>query len=63
MYQTDPQKQELEIPRACPNCQGKLFVIAYDAVLNFLKTRNWIVCKSCNYEQQLEDFKKELWCQ
>jgi len=59
MYRTEP-KQEMEIPLACPNCEGKLVVVSWDAVLNFLKKRSWIVCKNCSYEQSVEQYKKEL---
>lgn len=52
--------QEIEIPRACPNCDGKMKAIQYDAPLKILGSRTWHICTKCNYEQQIGDFKKEL---
>lgn len=53
-------KQKIEIPRPCPNCDGKMEKIEYDAPLNILGKRQWHVCTKCNFEQQVGDFKKEL---
>ena len=60
MYSTEA-KQEMAIPVACPRCDGKLVVISWDAVLNFLKNRSWMVCKNCSFEQSVEQYKNGLW--
>lgn len=53
-------KTEIAIPRVCPKCSGKMFAISWDVIFNILKQRSWHICKSCNYEQSADDFKKGL---
>lgn len=50
----------MSIPIPCPKCGGKMNVIRYDAALNFLKQRSWHVCRECDYQRNIDDFKKAL---
>ena len=52
---------QMDIPRPCPKCNGKLYSIC-DANTSFfhVKHRTWIFCKSCSFKQSAEDYKKEL---
>jgi len=52
---------QINIPLACPSCDGKMYSIRYDAPLKILKERSWQICKECGFEQSTDDFKKELW--
>jgi len=50
------------IPVPCPNCGGKLVAVSWDVSWAVLKKRSWHVCRNCNYECPVDDFKKELCC-
>ncbi len=50
----------MSIPIPCPKCGGKMNIIRYDAALNFLKQRSWYVCRECDYQRNIDDFKKAL---
>jgi C4-type Zn-finger protein len=56
------QNMEIEIPLACPKCQGRLYSVSYETSFNILKKRSWQVCKDCNYERNTDDFKKSICC-
>ncbi len=47
----------------CHNCgKEELFMTEYDCLKILLKTKNWIVCKNCDYVIQIEKLKNELCC-
>jgi len=47
----------------CPSCEGnELYVTKYDAPLKILKERSWLICKDCDYQIQVEEYKKSLFC-
>ena len=50
----------MSIPIPCPKCGGKMNVLGYDATLKFLKQRSWHVCKECDFQQNIDEFKKSL---
>ncbi len=52
---------QINIPLACPSCDGNMYDESYDTPLKNLKERSWQVCKECGFEQSTDDFKKELW--
>ena len=52
----------ISIPLSCPKCGAKLQAVRYDVLLNILKKRSWHVCTVCNYEREVDDFKRELCC-
>ncbi len=52
---------QINIPLACPSCDGKICSIRYDAPLKILKERSWQICKECGFEQSTDDFKMKLW--
>jgi len=51
---------QVSIPLSCPSCDGRMYAVRYDSLLNILKERGWQVCKQCGFERTTEDFKKEL---
>ncbi|MDB3956379.1 hypothetical protein N9385_01745 [Candidatus Nitrosopelagicus sp.] len=47
----------------CHNCgKEELFMTEYDCLKILLKTKNWIVCKNCDYIIQIEKLKNGLCC-
>lgn len=50
----------ISIPLSCPKCGAKLKAVRYDVLLNVLKKRSWHICTACNFEREVDDFKKEL---
>jgi len=51
---------QIDIPITCPSCEGKMYLVQYDATLKILKERSWQLCKQCGFERSTDDFKKEL---
>ncbi len=51
---------KIKIPLPCPSCNGRMYATKYDAPLNVLKDRSWLVCTECSYEIEAEDFKRNL---
>jgi len=51
---------QINIPLACPSCEGKMYSVRYDAPLKILKERSWQICKECGFEQSTDDFKMRL---
>ena len=44
---------------ACSECgKQELFMTEYNCLGMLMKTKNWIVCKNCDYAIQIEDFNK-----
>ena len=52
--------QEFLLPLSCPKCSARMILVQYNSTLKILKQRSWHVCKSCNFEGQSDDFKKQL---
>ncbi|HXG13939.1 MAG TPA: hypothetical protein VNK25_02285 [Candidatus Nitrosotenuis sp.] len=50
----------IQIPLLCPKCYGKLVAVKYVVSLRVLKERCWHICKSCGFERDVEDFKRNL---
>lgn len=50
----------IQIPLPCPKCDGKMVATRYDATIKILKERSWHVCKDCNFQQSVDDFKNSL---
>jgi len=47
----------------CPSCNGEnLFYTKYEAPLKVLKDRSWLLCKDCEYQIEMEEWKKSLYC-
>ena len=48
---------------ACPECQKQeLFMTEYKCLKILMETKNWIVCKNCDYAIQIEKLKNSLCC-
>ena len=51
--------KQLFVP--CPSCEGsKLYLTKYDAPLKILKERSWLICKDCDYQIQVAEYKRSL---
>jgi hypothetical protein len=47
----------------CPECEKQeLFMTEYNCLKILMKTKNWIVCKNCDYMIQIEKLKNNLCC-
>ena len=47
----------------CPGCEKQeLFMTEYECLKKIMKTKNWIVCKNCDYIIQIEKLKNMLTC-
>lgn len=51
---------KINIPVKCKKCGGKMYCVSYETPLKILRARSWHVCKSCNYSQSVDDFKRGL---
>lgn len=54
------ERDKINIPLPCPKCGGRLYSTTYKASWNILKRRVWHVCKDCDYEREVDDFKNQL---
>ncbi len=52
--------KQISIPLSCPSCDGKMYLVRYDAPLGILKDRSWQICKTCGFERTTDDFKRGL---
>ena len=47
----------------CSECgKQELFMTEYNCLGILMKTKNWIVCKNCDYAIQIEKLKSMLCC-
>jgi len=47
----------------CPNCgKQNLFMTEYNCLKILMNSKNWIVCKDCDYTIQIEKLKNLLFC-
>jgi len=52
-----------ELNAFCPRCDGNnLILTSYEVTIRILKDRSWITCSDCDYEIEVDKFKKQLWC-
>jgi len=50
------------LKQPCPRCNRQtLFLITWDQIWRILKPRQWHICKSCNYEEEVGQIKKRLY--
>ena len=50
----------MDIPLACPRCNGKMYVFCHDVIFNILKKRSWHICKSCNFLRDAKSFQDSI---
>ena len=51
----------MNIPQPCPRCDGTMYSTSDPNTSFFhVKHRTWIFCKSCNFRENAEDFKKRM---
>jgi len=48
------------IPFPCPKCEGELITVKYGDPSQIFDENSIQFCKRCDYQIQVEDFKKEL---
>ena len=53
---------KIDIPIPCPSCGGKMYSVSYEPALRLLKKRSWQVCKECNFERNVDEYKKTICC-
>ena len=56
------QFMKIDIPIPCPSCGGKMYSVSYEPALRLLKKRSWQVCKECNFERNVDEYKKTICC-
>lgn len=57
----NPDLSDATLGNSCPNCNGKLMSVSrHDGLELPEQTKMIIYCVNCEYEQNIEDFKKEL---
>ena len=56
------KNMQIDIPLDCPSCGGKMYSTKYETTISVLKQRSWHVCKDCNFEREIEDFKNSICC-
>jgi len=52
----------IDIPIPCPSCGGRMYSVNYEPFLPVLRKRSWQVCKECDFERNIDDFKKSISC-
>ncbi len=46
---------------SCPQCSGRnLFSEKYVVTLALLQDREWLICKDCSFQVEVDKFKKML---
>lgn len=54
-------EHEHKIPRPCPKCSSQLvLVLDPKAIIGILKRRNFHRCLNCNFIQNVDELKREL---
>ena len=52
--------EAFSIPLPCPKCEGKMIAVKYADPSQIYDGHNIQMCKECEYQIQIDDFKKQL---
>jgi len=52
--------EAFSIPLSCPKCEGKMIAIKYSDPSQIFDEHSVQMCKECDYQIQIDDFKKQL---
>ena len=52
--------EAFSIPLSCPKCEGKMIAVKYSDPSQIFDEHNVQMCKECDYQIQIDDFKKQL---
>ncbi len=50
--------EAFSIPLTCPKCEGKMIAVKYGDPSNIYDENSLQLCKQCDYQIPVEDFKK-----
>ncbi len=52
--------EAFSIPLSCPKCEGKMIAVKFSDPSQIFDENNVQICKECDYQIRVEDFKKDL---
>ncbi len=52
--------EALSIPLPCPKCEGKMIAVKYADPSQIYDAHNIQMCKECEYQIPVDDFKNQL---
>jgi len=52
--------EAISIPLSCPKCESEMIAVKYSDPSQIYDEHNVHVCKKCDYQIPIDDFKKEL---
>ena len=52
--------EAFSIPLPCPKCEGKMIAVKFSDPSQIFDENNIQICKECDYQIPVEDFKKDL---
>ncbi len=52
--------EAFSIPLSCPKCESEMIAVKYGDPSQIFDNHSIQICKECDYQIQVDDFKKEL---